>query len=70
MPDIHRGKQTKLSKTMGPPLYPMREIVSSHCPNQVLYHYSVLHLVIGKEVLNLLVWPRLQDWKLQGLTDY
>ena len=31
MPDIHCGKQTKLSKTMGSPLDTMVEIISSRC---------------------------------------
>ena len=32
MPDIHSGKQTKLSKTMGSQLGSMGEIISSQCP--------------------------------------
>ena len=31
MPDIHCGKQTKLSKTMGSQLDKMGEIISSQC---------------------------------------
>ena len=35
MPDIHCGKQTKLSKTMGSPLDTMGEIISSQCPRAI-----------------------------------
>ena len=42
MPDIHCGKQTKLSKTMVSPLDTMGEIISSQCPYDVYYTHIIL----------------------------
>ena len=51
MPDTHCGKQSKLSKTLGSPLYTMGKIISSQCPRKANAVYLLSNsgiLVPGK----------------------
>ena len=48
MPDIHCGKQNKLSKNMGSPLDTMGEIISTRCPSTHFLKKILYHMIIKK----------------------